>query len=114
MHEMAIIDNLLAIINEQVELNNLTKVSKVQLVIGELTGVVPDVMCFCWEVCTENTLLQGAELSIDQQPAVALCSKCGKEYKLKKCTDYSCPRCGGAIKEFVSGKELYVDFIEGE
>ncbi len=114
MHEMAIIDNLLAIVNEQVKLNNLKKVNRVQLVVGELTGVVPDVMRFCWEVCTENTPLQGAELSIDWQPAVALCEKCDKEYEVKKQMDYSCPRCGGAIKDFVSGKELYVDFIDGE
>ncbi len=114
MHEMAIVDNLLAVINEQVKEHRLKQVSKVYLLVGELTGVVPDVLRFCWQVCTENTPYEGAQLHIDKIPAVALCRSCAAEYAFTQGECYSCPHCGGAVERIVSGKELYIDHIEGE
>ena len=114
MHELAIMDNLMSVLNEQIQVHNLKKVSKVQLVIGELTGVVPDAMRFCWEVCTEKTPCEGAELIIMPMPAVALCSGCSSEFPFKRDSDYCCPQCGEAVREMLSGKELYIDYIDGD
>jgi hydrogenase nickel incorporation protein HypA/HybF len=114
MHEMAIVDNLIEAVFEQIELYQLKKIYRVQVIAGELTGVVPEVLEFCWQICTENTPCQESELILISQPALALCNHCAKEYHFKQGFDYSCPLCGGGIKEVLSGKELYLDFIDGE
>jgi hydrogenase nickel incorporation protein HypA/HybF len=36
--------------------------------VGELSGVVPDSLQFCFELATEGTSLQGASLEISQTP----------------------------------------------
>jgi len=112
LHEMAIMQNILEIINTQIKEYNLKKISNVKIVAGELTGVVPEIMEFCWQVCTENTPCAGAKLEIEKLPARALCRECSHEYDFLE--KLSCPRCGGGIKKVLSGKELYVNFIEGE
>jgi hydrogenase nickel incorporation protein HypA/HybF len=114
MHEMAIVDNLMGAVFEQIELHRLKRVYRVQIIAGELTGVVPEVLKFCWQISTENTPCQESELILINQPAIALCSRCGKEYQFKQGLEYSCPLCGGGIKEMLHGKELYLDFIDGE
>lgn len=113
MHEMAIVENLVSAVGEQVVQHKLKQVTKVKVVAGELTGVVPDVLRFCWQVYTENIpACSGAELDIEQKPAVARCRSCAAEFEMRH--NFSCPRCGGGIERVVSGKELYIDYIEGE
>ncbi len=112
MHEMAIADNMLNIVNIHKKKHELTRVSRVRVVVGELTGIVPESLEFCWQVCTEETPIEGAFLEIEKEPALALCNGCAEEYSFT--TSLECPKCRGGIERVVSGKELYVDFIEGE
>lgn len=112
MHEMAIVSNMLAVIESNAVENKIQKVKRVKVVIGELSGVVVDSLEFCWQISTENTFMEGAEFEIEKKPALALCSKCGREYKFTE--ELSCPECGGAVQDIISGKELYVDYIEGK
>ncbi len=109
---MAIMDNMICVINSQMKEHNIEQLSKVKIVVGELTGVVPEVLEFCWQVYTEESSYKGAQLVIEKIPAVALCNKCTNEYLVNE--SLSCLSCGGGIKEIVSGKELYVDYIQGE
>ncbi|WP_366922177.1 hydrogenase maturation nickel metallochaperone HypA [Metallumcola ferriviriculae] len=113
MHEIAIVDNLITVVDDQVKEHQLEKVHRVHLVVGQLTGVVEDVLRFCWQVSAEGTPWEGAQLTVDQKAAVALCADCNVEYELKE-QCFACPHCGGAIKSLVTGKELYIDYIEGD
>lgn len=112
VHEMAIVSNMLSVIESNAEENKMEKVKRVKVVIGELSGVVIDSLEFCWQISTENTFMEDAEFVVEKKPALALCSKCGGEYKFSE--EFCCPQCGGAVQDIVSGKELYVDYIEGE
>lgn len=105
-------ENMLSIINAQIQANNLKTLHKVKIVVGSLTGIVPESLDFCWQICTENSNYAGAALEIEQRQAAALCSKCGREYPLKE--DYSCPLCAGGIGQIIAGKELYIDYLEGD
>ncbi len=112
MHELAIIENMLHVIDSQMKEHNIKHLNKVKIVVGELSGVVPDVLQFCWQVSTEGSDLELTVLELEQKPAIAICNCCNKEYSLKETP--ACPRCGGGVKEIISGKELYIDYIEGE
>ena len=65
MHELAIIEGVLDMVTER--LPDAT-ISCVRLEVGELSGVVPDSLQFCFELATEGTSLQGASLEITQTP----------------------------------------------
>ena len=40
------------------------RVHRLTLVIGRLSGVMPDALRFCFDICSEGTVLEGATLEI--------------------------------------------------
>ncbi|WP_429162238.1 hydrogenase maturation nickel metallochaperone HypA [Desulfitispora alkaliphila] len=110
---MAIMDSMFKMIMDQAEQYQLKRVSKVKVVVGEMSGVVPDSLSLCFEILAQDTICQDAVLEIEKKELRASCNKCGIEFKVSRGNPY-CPECAGALGEFVSGKELYIDFVEGE
>lgn len=113
MHEMAIMNGMFQLINQQIAQHSLTKITKVKIVAGVASGAVPESLEMCFEVMSDRTICQDAQLEIEQTPLVAECSSCSNNYEVIK-MELLCPKCGGKVKEFVSGKELYLDYIEGD
>lgn len=89
------------------------KVISVTLLIGELSGVVPEAVEFCFEACTKDTPLEGARLIIEQVPARGSCKDCSAEFPLRAYYS-SCPGCGGHNVTVLSGEELRVKEMEVE
>jgi Zn finger protein HypA/HybF involved in hydrogenase expression len=59
MHELAITENVVEALAERV---GEPRVRRVVLEIGMLSGVLPDALRFCFDLCTEATVLQEAAL----------------------------------------------------
>jgi len=87
------------------------RVISVTLEIGALSGVVPEAVEFCFDVCTRDTLMEGAQLLIERIPAAARCLDCAVESPVSACYD-PCPACGGYRMELLSGEELRVKELE--
>ncbi len=68
MHELGITRNIISICSEQAHSR---KVTRVRLEVGLLSGVVPDAIRFCFDVCSQGTLLEGAELEVLEIPVRA-------------------------------------------
>jgi hydrogenase nickel incorporation protein HypA/HybF len=113
MHEMAIMDGMFKLINQQVEEHQLQKVTKVKIVVGVMSGVVPESLQMCFKIMAAGTPCEGAELEIEQAPLKAHCSSCGEEYEVKNMV-LLCPFCGGKVKDFTSGRQLYLEYLEGD
>ena len=79
MHELAITESLVGAVVEHV---GAAKVLRVQLVIGRLSGVVPDAVRFCFDVCAQGTSLSGAQLDIVEAPGRAQCRDCQASVEL--------------------------------
>ncbi len=79
--------------------------------IGELSGVVPESVDFCFKAITAGTSLDGSTLEIEKTHIVALCDDCGKESSVEGLV-FRCPKCGGANIKVISGNELQVVEIE--
>jgi len=113
MHEMSIAQSILEVVQHYVEQNGGVKEAKaprvrsVRLRVGEMAGVVPDSLRFCFEVASQGTTAQGAELLIDEIPVRCRCSKCSKEFAVERFL-FLCPTCGAADVELISGNELDV------
>ena len=55
---------------------------RVVLEIGRLSGVVPDALRFCFEICAKDTILDGAALEIREIAGRAHCGACGADVAL--------------------------------
>jgi hydrogenase nickel incorporation protein HypA/HybF len=64
MHELAVVEDMLAVVDAGCERSHGRRVLRVVLVIGKDSGVLPDAVRFCFEVATEGTVAEGATLDI--------------------------------------------------
>jgi hydrogenase nickel incorporation protein HypA/HybF len=113
MHEQSIVDNLLAIALDSAEKAKATKIHKINVVIGELSGAVDESMNFYFNFLRQNTIAAEAELVFTHKPAVLHCRKCKLDFNPEK-MDFRCPKCREPQVEIVGGKELYVESLEAE
>ena len=113
MHELAITQSMLEIVLKQAEQAQAKKVTKINLVIGDMTGVVSDSVQFYLDILTKETIAEGAAVSFTMVPSQAKCRTCNQTFELKE-FDWTCPNCQGNIIDVISGKELLVESIEVE
>jgi hydrogenase nickel incorporation protein HypA/HybF len=113
MHELAITQSMLDLVLKQAEEAGSEKVGKINLVIGEMTGVVARSVQFYFGFLSQDTPAEGAELNFKVIPTTAKCHNCGQEFELGE-FDWTCPHCQSNNIEITGGKELFVESIEVE
>jgi len=111
MHELGLMQNIVGTVQDYARKNNVRKVIKVMLEVGQMSGVVPESLEFCFEVCTKQTTLEGAVLEIARIAAVGKCKTCGEDFALLT-HSFSCPKCEGVDWEIISGRELIIKGME--
>jgi hydrogenase nickel incorporation protein HypA/HybF len=113
MHEVSIIQELLDIVQDKAIENNFTRIDKVHLKVGELSGVLEDSLRFAYECISEDTMAKGSELIIEKIDATGRCSRCSTTFKIGRFNKL-CPKCSMFCDVILSGYELYIYSIEGE
>jgi hydrogenase nickel incorporation protein HypA/HybF len=113
MHELSITQSMLDLVLRQAEEAGADKVERINLVLGEMTGVVGRCVQFYFDFLSKGTPVEGAELNFKEIPTMARCNNCSKEFKLGE-FDWTCPHCQSNNIEITGGKELYVESIEVE
>ena len=110
MHELGITENLVAIAVEYAEG---LPVKRVTLKIGKLSAIMPDAIRFCFDVCCQGTVLEGATLEIIEVPGLGRCRHCGAEMSLTQPFGI-CDRCDSVELEIIQGEELKIKEMEVE
>ena len=113
MHELAITQSMFDLVLDHAEKAGAKKVGRINLVIGEMTGVVGECVQFYFDFLSKETIAEGAALSFKRIPTMAQCRSCAKSFELKA-FDWTCPYCQGSSVEIIAGKELFVESIEVE
>lgn len=108
MHELSIMQNVVKICEQNAAGK---RVKSVTLEVGELSGIIPDALEFCFESCTKGTILEDAQLVIEIIPPKVRCNGCGALFNIKAYYD-SCPECKGFDIEILFGEELRVKELE--
>lgn len=113
MHEFAIANSIVEAARTEAGLRPGMRVAKVGVRIGDLAGLDPDALAFCFEALVKETDLEPVVLEIERRPQKQRCSSCGNEFTV---VDYviTCPACGEGSTEFVSGNELELAYLEME
>jgi hydrogenase nickel incorporation protein HypA/HybF len=111
MHEMALAESVLAIVEQAARLHAAARVTSVRLEIGALSHVAPDALRFCFEAVKRSSIADAAALEIDTTPGRAWCMPCGKDVALARLGE-SCPACGGYQLQVTQGDAMRVKDIE--
>jgi hydrogenase nickel incorporation protein HypA/HybF len=111
MHELAVTQSMVSLVLEEARKGNASKVRKINLVLGELSGVVGDCVQFYFDLMSKDTIAEGATISFSTVPTQARCRECAKVFEVKD-SDWLCPECHSISVELVAGNELFVDSIE--
>ncbi len=109
MHELGITQNIVAIVGEHA---GGAKVKRVLLEIGKLSAIMPDAISFCFDVCSQGTVLEGAKLEIQEIPGLGRCRECGAEVPLD--VPFGMCNCGSVQLDLIAGEELKIKEIEIE
>lgn len=113
MHEVSIAQSLLKIVEDESKKHEVSRVTRVHVRIGSLSTIVPDALTFSFEVVSDRTVAEGAELDIEVVPARGRCYSCNIDFEVETSL-FLCPQCGGIAGELLSGKELEIVDIEAE
>jgi len=114
MHEIGVLTNALKTIEEIAREENIERVSKIVLEVGELTGILPTVFETFFPMLIEDwPLFKDAELVLQIRPGRGLCNDCQNMYNVFK-HEGVCPACGSRDKTILSGTELIIQEITVE
>ena len=114
MHEMGIVLHVAKTLDETAKEENLTKIGSVTLQVGEVSGIMTDLFCDCWDYFKKkHPVLSESELKLETIPAVTYCSGCEKTYETIRYGKI-CPYCGSPETWLVQGNECVIKEIEAE
>jgi len=111
MHEYGIVRALLDRVSSEAEARGATAVHSVEVRIGELAGVEPDLLATAFEAFRETTICAGARLEIRPVTARWECPACGDE--VARGAVKQCGRCRKPAR-LASGDEIVLERIEME
>ena len=113
MHELSLTEKVLHIVLETAAAHQAKKVTKVGILLGELSGVVSDSMEMYFEMIAQGTIAEDADLVFTKEKARLYCEHCQTEYT-KDSFDFLCPTCGNLGSFTDIGRECTVQNIEVE
>ncbi len=113
MHELSIALNIVEIAEENAKQSNVNLITEIELVVGELSGVVYEALEFAMEEAVKNTILEKAKRTIIRISGKAKCTSCSHEFDVKDIYT-ACPKCKSFINEIIQGNELRVESLIAE
>jgi hydrogenase nickel incorporation protein HypA/HybF len=111
MHEWSIVEALVGRVEAEARMRGATSVQRIEVSLGELSGVEPDLLTSAYELFREQTICKGAGLEIRSVPAVWSCPRCGRS--LERGALLRCPSCD-LPAHLAAGDEIFLERIEME
>jgi len=111
MHEMALCESMIEIIEREAGVQQFATVRAVWVEIGALSHVEPEAMRFCFSAVARGGIAAGARFEIVSVPGAAWCMSCVKTVPLGQRYE-SCPECGGYQLQITAGEELRIKELE--
>lgn len=111
MHEYSIASSLLNTAEEHVRKHGASRVVRLELSVGELSGVEIPLLEKAWSLVRERSTCEGVDLTVRPVGAVWSCGDCGA--RIARGAVLTCQQCGGRVR-MEAGDELVLDRIEME
>jgi hydrogenase nickel incorporation protein HypA/HybF len=111
MHELSVTQGIMDIIEAEAKKNNVNKVLSITLKVGQLSGVMPQLIQDYFDIISEGTVAERAKLIIDRVPAALKCLDCEEESPIDRFR-LRCPKCSGINVKIIAGKEFHIESME--
>ena len=111
MHELGIVFHIAKMVENVAKENNVKRIAKVTLEIGEVSAVVNNYLEDCWNWNAKKTpLLKDSKLEIITIKAITYCEDCHGQYRT---IDYgkTCPYCHSEHTYLLKGNEFNIKEI---
>lgn len=96
---------------EEAESQGKTKVTKINLVIGESSGFSGETIEMHFQDAAVGTICEGAEITVRKVKTMLKCPNCNELF-VRKPFEFACPHCGTDGIPSEVGKEMSIDSIE--
>ncbi len=130
MHELGIVQKIVAAADKAAEKNNIAHVKVLRLRLGQMAAAHPDQMQFGFETYAKGSRLEGAKLCIEDVKVELQCQRCSQKFGDPRFDDHEfahtmahapiaymaprCPKCNAENPKIIHGQELELVEIEGE
>jgi hydrogenase nickel incorporation protein HypA/HybF len=111
MHEMALAEGILRIIEDQAAASGFERVTRVRAEVGRLAGVEIAALRFSFDAVMNGSVADSAVLEIVETPGQGWCMDCGTTVEISALYD-ACPLCGGYQVHATGGMEMRVLDLE--
>ena len=113
MHEFSIAQSICDIALNEAKQHGARRVLQVKCRVGVFRQIVPDVLQTAFELCAENSEMQGAKLIVETEPVQVSCAACKATTEVPDFPT-GCPACGSDDITFTGGQDLSLVSIEIE
>ncbi|HXY16088.1 MAG TPA: hydrogenase maturation nickel metallochaperone HypA [Terriglobales bacterium] len=113
MHELGIANSVLDAARAEAQLRPSMRLTKIVVRVGDLAGIDPDALSFCFEALVKETDLEPVVLEIERRAQRHRCPRCGNEFVVIN-YDTTCRACGETMTTFLCGNELELAYLEME
>lgn len=111
MHELGIVYEVVKVVDEVVKENNIKKVEKIILEVGQLSMAIPRFLEECYPAAVDGTDYEETKLEIEILTAEAQCQHCGNIYAVVD-ENKVCPKCKTEGQyHIISGQEFNIKEI---
>ncbi len=110
MHELGIVLQIVKTVDEVKHEQNITDIDSIVLEIGEMSEIVPKFIEEAWKNVAPSTEYPNADMQVEVIPAIARCTSCGYEDKVRN-LGINCPKCKGTDFKIISGREFMIKHI---
>lgn len=111
MHELSIVQDLLKLCETNALKNNATKIHKVEISVGKLSGVEPHYIQIAFDTFKKGTICDETELIAKLQDVVILCQDCLYEGEITE-NIFICPKCKSNNIKVTQGEDLMLMHLE--
>lgn len=113
MHEIGIANSIIEAGQAEAARRTGSKLVRVGIRIGVLSGVNNDALRFAFTALTQGTELDTVDFEIQNCPRINRCLDCGHEFESAIYSD-PCPCCASQAITWVGGDELELAYVDVE
>lgn len=110
MHELGIVYEIIKVVDQIAKENQVTRVEKIVLEIGQLSQAIPRFIQECYPAAVDKTPYETTELQIITLEAMGECHQCHTTYNIVTHRKI-CPGCQGESFKLLSGQEFNIKEI---
>ena len=112
MHELGIVMQVIDQVEKVAAENHVTQVIKLNMEVGKVSSVVPELFADCFEWSKKKTqYMQQTQLEMVILEGISYCQDCRQTYQTTA-SGRTCPHCGSERTYLLTGNEINIKDIE--